>query len=337
MSAGKSDPKTSAKASKSKLSGAARPSPVVSDAIKAVPGAEITAPDRAVTFSPAPKAPRITKGAASVVFFYFGDSKYTTLAQETVKLKLAMEDYKQVVLLKHDEIPNFWDLSTKDEKLADVITKPTNQNLVNHMIELAQDGYMIDLFVFSHGWTNKFRTSQGTHGQNDSFGTTDILSEFSSSRTGLTQMPIRMVYGVNCYGKTMAPTWREIGAKVTAGARYVNFYPNQFGKFANEWNKGNVTFENAVKASDTATTRTLVQTYISVVHAPSTKGQWGGCPFGRFVLGDHDCAREYFTDQWLSSSEWQSNKDGKDNMNYSSKMFIGGEKTLTKNQTPNWD
>ena len=179
------------------------------------PTVTIRPPEVGTVPSVRPRAhkPRITKGAASIVFFYFGDSIYTTLAQETVKLKLAMEDYRHVTLLKHDTIPNFFDLSKKDEKLANTITTPTKANLVSQMIELAQDGYMIDLYIFSHGWNNTFRVSGGRHGQNDSFNTSDITTEFASTRTGLTQMPIRMVYGVNCYGKTMAPTWRQAGAK----------------------------------------------------------------------------------------------------------------------------
>ena len=214
---------------------------------------------------------------------------------------------------------------------------PSKKNLVHHLIELAQDGYMIDLYIFSHGSTNRFRASGGQHGQNAPFTNDDILTEFASTRTGLTKMPIRMVYGVHCFGQTMAPSWRQVGAKVTAGARYVNFYPNQFGRFANDWNKGNVTFENAVRASDTATSRTIVQTYISTIHAPSTRGQWGGCPLGTFVLGNHNCAKDYFVNQWLSEDQWQPNRNGRENMNYSSRMFIGGDRNLIKNQTPSWD
>ena len=36
-------------------------------------------------------APKANKGATSLIFFYYGDSEYTTLAQETLKLKKAME------------------------------------------------------------------------------------------------------------------------------------------------------------------------------------------------------------------------------------------------------
>lgn len=283
------------------------------------------------------KTPKITKGAASIIFFYFGDSKFTTICQETVKLKKAMEDYKYKVLLKHNEIPSWLDLSEKDEKIADVKEAPTKDNLVKYVKQLADEGYMIDLWIFSHGWEGGFRASTGKHGSKGSFTKNDIETLLGSSATGFTNLPIRMVYQVNCYGKSLNESWQSIGAKMVTGARYVNFYPNQFGNFANKWNKGNVSFEDAVDKSDTAASRTVVQTYISMVHAPSVKSEWGGCPLLKTVLGDHKCAKKYFTNQWLEKDEWQDGKSGKENMNYSSRIIIKGEKNLTKDDVPKWD
>lgn len=283
------------------------------------------------------KTPKITKGAASIILFYFGDSKYTTISQETVKLKKAMEDYKYKVLLKHNEIPNWLDLSEKDEKIADVKETPTKDNIVKYIKQLANDGYMIDLWIFSHGWDAGFKVSTGKHGSDGSFTKDDIETLLGSPETGFTKLPIRMVYQVNCYGKSLNKSWQNIGAKTVAGARYVNFYPTQFGDFADNWNKGNVSFEDAVDKSNTATSRTLVQTYISMVHAPSIKKKWGGCPLLKTVLGDHECAKNYFIDQWLTDDEWQKTMSGKENMNYSSEMVTSGEKTLTKKDVPRWD
>lgn len=283
------------------------------------------------------KTPKVTKGAASIILFYFGDSKYTTICQETVKLKKAMEDYKYKVLLKHNEIPSWLDLSEKDEKIADVKEVPTKDNLVKYIKQLANDGYMIDLWIFSHGWEGGFKVSTGKYGSDGSFTKDDIETLLGRSATGFSNLPIRMVYQVNCYGQSLNESWQNIGAKIVTGARYVNFYPNQFGNFADNWNKGNVSFEDAINKSDTAASRTVVQTYISMVHAPSIKNKWGGCPFLKTVLGDHKCAKDYFTYQWLKNDEWQNGKSGKENMNYSSKMIKSGEKTLTKNDVPKWD
>ena len=280
-------------------------------------------------------APKPTKGAASVIFFYYGDSKYTSMGQETLKLKKAMEDYKFKVLLKHESLPSWADLSEKDEKIADVKELPTKANLFKYLIQLAKDGYYIDLYIFSHGWTGSFRASKGTYGNNDSVTIDDIKRELDPSKTGLSKMPIRVVWGTNCYGQSMGEAWRSVGAKATAGATYVNFYPNNYSHFIDDWNKGNVCFEKAVHESDTDAVRTLAQTFI-LGDALATKKQWGGCPFGKTVLGDDECAKDYFTTQWIDKDEWQGGKSGKDNMNHSSFMMVGGDRDITKNTKPTW-
>jgi hypothetical protein len=98
-----------------------------------------------------------------------------------------------------------------------------------------------------------------------------------------------------------------------------------------------VSFDTAVADSDTASVRTVVQTFISLVDAPAKKkaGEWGGCPFGKTVLGDDECAKDYF-DTWLGKGEWQENMSGKENMNYSSFMFRSGDKNISKNTRPTW-
>jgi hypothetical protein len=76
-----------------------------------------------------------------------------------------------------------------------------------------------------------------------------------------------------------------------------------------------------------------------MVDAPAQKsaGEWDGCPFGKTVLGDDPCARDYFVSRWLlHEDEWYAGQSGKENMNYSSFMFTGGEKEITKNTIPRW-
>ena len=64
-----------------------------------------------------------------------------------------------------------------------------------------------------------------------------------------------------------------MGAKATAGARYVNFYPNAFGNVIDDWNQGDVSFDTAVGESDTDAVRTVAQTFISLVDAPGLPSQ----------------------------------------------------------------
>ncbi len=281
-------------------------------------------------------SPKVDKGSASIVFFYMGDSKFTTLFQESTKLKKAMQGYKKVILLKHDETDSILDFSEEDEKIADVIAKPTKANFFKYIKDLSNEGYYLDIWIWSHGTTNDFRCSTGTFGDNDLITDDDIDTELAPSKTGLTKVPIRMVYQINCVGESLNSNWTGVGAKVSIGTRYTNFYPTQFGKFAEEWNEGNIKVKSAIETSNTSTSRTLVQTYIAVVHAPTHNKDWGSCKLLQTVLGDSDCAKEYFTWKWLSSSQWQSSKSGKENMNYSSSWIIAGDSSITKNTKPSW-
>ena len=284
-----------------------------------------------------PRTPVANK-SASLIFFYYGDSKYETLGQETLRLKKAMEGYSTTVLLKHDSMPPWADLSEKDETIATFKAPPTKANFFRYLIDLAQDGHFIDLFLFTHGNTGSFRASAGSHGSKDPVTEDDIRRELDPARTGLSAFPIRIVWGTNCYGASLGDTWRAVGAKAATGAQFVNFYPGSYGPMIEDWNKGNVAFEDAVKGADTDAVRTVAQTYISLVDAPRQKkaGKWGGCSFGKTVLGDDPCARDYFLSCWIDKGEWDPKKSGKENMNASSRMIITGDGNLTKNSRPTW-
>ena len=273
---------------------------------------------------------------ASVLFFYYGDSKFLTVFQETLRMRRAMEGYDLTVLLKHQQVPSRIDISEGDERNADIVDTPTQANLFKHLRQIAQDGHLIDLWIFSHGGTNFFRASQGTHGTADNITSQEIVGELSPAKTGLTQMPIRMLWTTACYASTTNAAWTSVGAKAVAGARTVNFFPNQFGAFANEWNKGNVTFAKALDESDSAASRALVHTAM-VAHAAGTRGQWGGCPVGRTILGDHDCAKKYLTTMWYErASDFKDNLSGRENMNFGSEKIVAGSGNVTKNSRPTW-
>jgi hypothetical protein len=283
------------------------------------------------------KVPQAAK-SASVIYFNYGNSKTVTLIQETLKLKKGMEGYDCTVLLKPETLPPFLDLSEKDEKLADIKDVPTKTNLFKYLVQLAQEGYYIDLFAFAHGQTGQFGQEHASVGSENLITSADILSRLSPAATGFVKMPIRLVTGTNCYGSTLGDTWRSVGAKTTAGARFVRFYPNSWGNFADAWNKGNVSFHDAIGNADTDLVRTVVQTYILMVDAPAQKkaGKWDGCPGLKTVLGDDPCARDYFLSCWIDKGEWQPGQSGKENMNYSSYMLRGGDKEIIKNTRPSW-
>ena len=277
--------------------------------------------------------PQVNKGTASITCFYYGDSKYTTIAQETLKLKKCMDGYNRTVLLKHETVPSWLDLSEADERRADIKDLPTKANLKRYICDLANEGYMLDLYIFAHGSPNSFTTSRGSHGQDDYMRAADITG--LPAQANLSKLPIRAVYQGQCYGQSLISEWRSIGAKVVAGARGVTFYPHGFGNFIKDWNKRTVTFNAAVRDSQTGWVRTTGQASMQV-HATTNRGKWGGCPFGKTILGKHKCAKAYFREFWYSNSEWRQGDSGKQNMNHSSHMFVGGSTGITKASQPSW-
>lgn len=278
------------------------------------------------------KTPAANKSAVLIYFNFGENSEYTKLFQDTVKLKKAMEGYQRIVLLKSQEVPSWLDLSEADEKKADVILPPTKNNFFEQILDLTNKGYYIDIYIFSHGWNERFGPKNSDAQQ---ILSSDITSRLAVSATGYKAIPIRMIWSSTCYGRTLSNEWTNIGAKTVAGARYVNFYPHNFGNFVNDWNKGNVSFSKAIADADTNLVRTAGQTYI-LADAAATNKEWGKCPFGQTVLGNNDCAKDYFTTQWIADAEWLKNKSGKENMNNSSALIVSGSGNLTKNTKPTW-
>lgn len=65
-------------------------------------------------------------------------------------------------------------------------------------------------------------------------------------------LDLRMVYGLNCYGLSLAPTWLALGAKVANGSPGVNWFPEpSLSVFLHNW-LGGQPYSRAVIASNTA-------------------------------------------------------------------------------------
>jgi len=257
-----------------------------------------------------------------MVFFYFGESSYITrLAQETVPLGLALKGYDHSVLLHHETSAGPFHVSDADAKHADVVDIPTKQNLVAQLNRLGADGYDVDLYIFSHGWDKAFRTSKGTYGENTSV-TAAYLEE------SVKPLNLNAVWQCNCYGASLNPTWLKLGANVAAGSRYVNFYPTRFNKFAKMWQDG-TPFAEAVSESDTPASHTPVQAYL-LIDAAMRMPEWDGNLIrAAQVLGTGAAAEKYFRACWLNDA-WQEGKSGKQNMNSSSTMIVGGNRGVKR-------
>jgi hypothetical protein len=264
------------------------------------------------------------KKSASLTYFYFDDNAFFNLVQNAqVNLQHCIDGYAKSVLLKESFSAPFETQPTK-------VLKPTKENFLSQLIDLVNDGYWVDICMFAHGSPNKIYMANDL-----TLSPTELEDAVAEDKSGFRHLPIRFVYQMNCYGHTFNQSWLNIGAKSVCGARYVNFYPNEYNGFANEWDKGNVLFEKAVYDSDTDSARTVMQTLVAAdAMSQLSPKDWDKCPFGSTVLGDKPCAKSYFLANWLGNGEWQAGQSGKENMNYTSFMFTPGINITKRDSAP---
>lgn len=279
---------------------------------------------------PLPPRPELNGLTASLIFTFWGDSDLTTMGQETMRLGRAMEGYDYKVLLKHNHTPSWIDLSEADERNADVVMPPTPDNFTDQFVALAQAGYIIDVYINAHGAPGSFTASAGTHSASPTSITEGRIRDLPEA-AGLRSLPIRMVYQTHCWAESLNDAWRDAGAKVSTGARGLQFFPYQFGRFMTRWHD-NETVRTANAEATTGTMRTLGQAYVLAdAVAKRQAGEWGGCPIPKTVLGSSACAQEYFDYRWLRPGEWRAGQSGKQNMNWASTMVTAGSRDVRKN------
>ena len=269
---------------------------------------------------------------ASLVFFYFGEDSYVNrIAQETVPVHKALDGYDKAVLLRHETDVGIGDnkieLSERAEKAADVLDIPTKENLVKYLNELGDEGYIVDVFIFSHGWHNCFRCSKGTYGDN---GT--VSQKYLEAN--VRPLKIRMVWQCNCYGSTLNDCWVNLGAKASGGSKFVSFYPTRFSGFMKHWKDGK-SFGTALTKSDTKLVHTPAQAFM-MVEAALRADEWGGNALKALkILGNNDHSRRFFRECW-NGDDVPDNMSGRQIMNDSSLMLVEGNRNITKNSKLTW-
>jgi hypothetical protein len=275
-----------------------------------------------------------SQGEASIVFCYMGDSQFTTIFQNLQDLNEAVTGYDQSILLKHTGGASA--IGGVAHTLADKVEKPTRENFEHCVKSLTAAGYTIDLYIVSHGDRDSFKMSEGTHGSEDWYDIGDI-QDLRADFEG--EIPLRLVYQMNCWGSELNSAWRALGADVAVGSRYVNFFPTQFPEFVKQWKDGQ-TVQQALNSADTWASRQLVKEALKA-DMVATKdrawadGEWGEgmiCPTQVVYGTDGQCAESYLTDRWLhNQSEWNSvNGSGWEFMIEASEKLVAGNASLTK-------
>jgi hypothetical protein len=98
--------------------------------------------------------------------------------------------------------------------------RATGPELAGALTQASRD-HTVDLLLLVHGRPGAL---VGCRGQTDiGRETFQPLVEANRQRPGV--VDLRMVYGVNCYGTTLAPVWMALGAQAVNGAVGVNWLP----------------------------------------------------------------------------------------------------------------
>lgn len=97
-------------------------------------------------------------------------------------------------------------------------------------------------------------------------------------------LDLRMVYGLNCYGLSLAPRWLALGAKVTNGSPGINWFPEpSLSVFLHKW-LGGSTYSEAVIASNA----TAIRWWSRLLHShPDQEHPWV-CSSRQVVVGQKD-------------------------------------------------
>jgi hypothetical protein len=111
--------------------------------------------------------------------------------------------------------------------------------------------HTVDVLLLVHGHTGMLVGHRGRHTVGaETFA--PLLDRYGADPTAL---DLRMVYGLNCYGITLAPTWLALGAQVVNGAVGVNWFPEpSLSVFLRRWLAGQ-TYSDAVVASNVTANR----------------------------------------------------------------------------------
>lgn len=97
-------------------------------------------------------------------------------------------------------------------------------------------------------------------------------------------LDLRMVYGLNCYGLSLAPRWLALGAKVANGSAGVNWFPEpSLSIFLHKW-LGGSSYSQAVIASNATATRWWGRLLNS---RPDQEHPWI-CSSRQVIMGEQD-------------------------------------------------
>jgi hypothetical protein len=109
--------------------------------------------------------------------------------------------------------------------------------------------HTVDLLLLVHGHAGLLVGHRGRH----TVGSETFAPLRAQRAVDPSVLDLRMVYGLNCYGVTLAPTWLALGAQVANGALGVNWFPEpSLSVFLRRWLGGSAYSEAVVASNVTA-------------------------------------------------------------------------------------
>ncbi|GIV78541.1 hypothetical protein FKZ61_019820 [Litorilinea aerophila] len=120
----------------------------------------------------------------------------------------------------------------------------TGPYLADTLLQVSKT-HRVDLLLLVHGYEGGLVGYRGRR-----YGTDAIFGPLQAAcRTTPGALDLRMVYGLNCYGASLIPTWLDLGVQVVNGAVGVNWMPEpSLSTFLRAWLNG-VPYSRAVEQS----------------------------------------------------------------------------------------
>ena len=112
--------------------------------------------------------------------------------------------------------------------------RATGPQLSKALLETSRT-HRIDVLLLVHGHEGQLLGYKGKHWVGkETFG--PLITAY---RANPTVLDLRMVYGLNCFGATLAETWMAMGARAVNGAVGVNWFPEpSLSIFLRSWLSG---------------------------------------------------------------------------------------------------
>lgn len=126
----------------------------------------------------------------------------------------------------------------------------TGPHLSNALLSASRT-HTVDVLLLVHGRDGQLIGHKGTHTVGRE--TFDYLRQCRHDDPA--SLDLRVVYGLNCYGLSLAPVWHALGAKAVNGSPGINWFPEpSLSVFLRSWLNGQP-YSEAVAASNAAANR----------------------------------------------------------------------------------